>query len=76
MSTAAVFIIMHEGVILTVKVDRAFGFIGAPGQPDAWFHRDELADLDWNEQLTGRRVRFDILATPKGPRAKNIRAAE
>ncbi len=67
---------MYEGTVIKLKLDRGFGFIGTPNQPDVWFHKDELTGLEWDAQLEERRVRFDILGTPKGPRARNVRPAE
>jgi cold shock CspA family protein len=67
---------MHEGTIIAVKVDKGFGFVGAPNEPDYFFHMSELIDLDWNEQLVGQRVCFDVVTTPKGMKARNVRPAD
>ena len=75
MSTAAVFRIMHEGTILRVLVDRGFGFIGEPNGPDVFFNINDCIELEWTEQLVGLRVRFEIINTPKGMKARNVRAA-
>jgi cold shock CspA family protein len=68
---------MHEGTIVRVRVDRGFGFIATPDQPDAFFHAKDVADelLPFDERLQEMRVRFDVIGTDKGPRAKNVRAA-
>jgi cold shock CspA family protein len=66
---------MHEGTITAVNVARGFGFIGEPNGPDVFFHMSDCIDLEWGEQLTELRVRFDIVSTPKGNRARNVRAA-
>jgi cold shock CspA family protein len=73
--TAAVFNPMYEGTIRTIVADRGYGFIVTPNQPDCFFHMSDVVDLEWGEQLTELRVRFDIIGSPKGPRAKNVRAA-
>jgi cold shock CspA family protein len=66
---------MHEGVILAVKIDKGFGFIAEQNSPDVFFHMSDTVDLDWNEQLMGLRVCFDVEMTPKGTRARNVKAA-
>ena len=67
---------MHEGTIKTIN-ERGFGFIQTPNQPDVFFHASALADdLEFNEQLQGRRVQFDIVQGPKGPRGSNVEAAK
>lgn len=66
---------MHEGTITSVKLDKGFGFIGEPNTPDVFFHINDCIDLEWNEQLTGQRVQFNAVSTPKGVRARNVRAA-
>jgi cold shock CspA family protein len=67
---------MHEGIIIAVKIDRGFGFIGERGGPDVYFHISDVVDLEWNEQLHGRRVLFDLVSTPKGFQAKYVRPAD
>jgi CspA family cold shock protein len=68
---------MHEGVVKTVIPDRGFGFISQNGGPDVFFHmRDLDSQLELNDQLRERRVKFEIIDTDKGPRAKNVRAAD
>ena len=68
---------MYQGCITSIKLDRGFGFISSPGQPDAFFHHQELrGDLEFDEQLMERRVQFDLLMTSKGPRANNVRPAD
>ena len=65
---------MHEGTITRLVLDRGFGFIAFPNEPDAFFHQKDLVDLEWTDQLTELRVRCDLISTSKGPRAKNVRA--
>lgn len=67
---------MNTGTIKTVIVERGFGFI-ASGDDSLFFHLSGLnADLEFNEQLLERRVCFNLVTTPKGPRAVNVRAAD
>jgi len=67
---------MHEGTIKAIRSDRGFGFISEPSGPDYFFHMSELVDLEWNEQLQGRRVLFNVVSTPKGFKAVCVRPAE
>ena len=69
---------MNSGTIVALVLDRHFGFIHErTGQPDIFFHASDLVDgLEYDEQLHQRRVEFDVIETPKGPRAANVRAAE
>ena len=69
---------MHSGTVVSLQLDRGYGFIFQQvGEPDIFFHAKDLADdLEFNEQLYERRVEFDIVGTPKGDRATNVRAAK
>lgn len=68
---------MPEGFISRVIVDKCFGFIKTPNQPDCFFHMSDITDeeLTFDETLLERRVRYDVVNTDKGLRAKNLRAA-
>lgn len=72
---AAVYYIMHDGTILSVRIDKGFGFIGEPNSPDLFFHVNDCIDLEWTEHLKGQRVQFEVISTPKGMKARNVRAA-
>ena len=67
---------MHEGVIVSVKADRGFGFIGERGGPDVFFHAKDLIDLEFSEQLIGRRVKYDVVINKNKPRATYIQPAD
>jgi CspA family cold shock protein len=65
------------GSIKKVISDRGFGFITADDGKEYFFHRNSLqASLDFDRLMGGEKVSFDIEASPKGPRANNVRAAE
>jgi cold shock CspA family protein len=67
---------MHEGTIISVKLDRGYGFVSSPGQPDTFFHSSDLSEgLAFDEQLLERRVKFDIYQSGKGLRAVNVQPA-
>ena len=67
---------MATGTIKKVIADRGFGFIsGADGQ-EHFFHRDGLAaSLEFERLAPGTPVEFELRASPRGPRAVNVRAA-
>ena len=69
---------MRNGTVINLQLERGFGFINEQiGQPNVFFHISDLEDgLEFDEQLVERRVAFDVIETPKGPRAANVRAAE
>lgn len=67
---------MYVGVVTKVLVDKGYGFIRLPDSPDVFLHARDLDDsLPWDETLTERRVEFEIVTGPKGPRAANVRPA-
>jgi len=64
------------GTIKKLVSDRGFGFITAEDGKDYFFHRDGLGSgLDFDRLSGGERVQFDIEASPKGARAKNVQPA-
>jgi cold shock CspA family protein len=68
---------MKEGVVKALRLDRGFGFIVAPNEPDLFFHASDVDEtLPFDEQLIERRVRFNIVGSPKGPRAVAVRPAD
>jgi cold shock protein len=68
---------MHEGTIVSVLVDKGYGFIfEQTGADDVFFHKSALVNLEFNAQLHERRVTFDIEDSPKGPRAANVQAVD
>lgn len=65
------------GVIRTILPDKKYGFIRAGGK-DFFFHRADCL-CDWDELVNDAKinsgvvnVQFDVVDSPKGPRAKNV----
>jgi CspA family cold shock protein len=76
-SSSEVRVIMASGTIKKVIADRGFGFITGEDGKDYFFHRDTLQpSLDFDRLQGGERVTFEIQASPKGPRATQVAAAE
>lgn len=67
---------MKLGTITSIVKDRGFGFIATPGSEDCFFHMGELVGMDFDDQLIERRVEFDMYVTERGPKARNVKAAE
>jgi CspA family cold shock protein len=64
------------GTIKKVVADRGFGFIAAEDSKEYFFHRGGLdSSLDFDRLVGGERVTFEIEASPKGPRANQVRSA-
>ena len=67
---------MATGTIKKVVADRGFGFVVGEDAKDYFFHRGALdTSLDFDRLTGGERVTFEIEASPKGPRAVQVRAA-
>jgi cold shock CspA family protein len=68
---------IHHGYVQRLNTERGFGFVSVPGEPDAFFRVNDLADRSlFSEQLVERRVRFCVFLTEKGLRATAIELAE
>lgn len=63
------------GTVVSVKLDKGFGFIRISGERrDVFFHfRDLAPDLLFDETLVEQRVEFREEQTEKGPRAVAIK---
>jgi CspA family cold shock protein len=67
---------MATGTVSRVVADRGFGFITAEDDKEYFFHRSSLdTTLDFDRLRGGEKVEFEIEASPKGPRATQVRAA-
>ena len=67
---------MTTGTIKKVVADRGFGFIAAEDGKEYFFHRSGLqSSVDFDRLVGGERVTFEVEASPKGPRATDVRAA-
>ena len=67
---------MTTGTIKKVVADRGFGFIAAEDAKEYFFHRGALdSSLDFDRLVGGEKVTFEVEASPKGPRASQVRSA-
>jgi CspA family cold shock protein len=67
---------MTTGTVKKVVADRGFGFIVAEDEKEYFFHRGALdSSIDFDRLVGGERVQFEVEASPKGPRATQVRSA-
>jgi|TARA_B100000315_G_scaffold254621_1_gene296102 CspA family cold shock protein len=62
-----------KGKIKKLVQDRGFGFIAAEDDTQVFFHRNDLAEGDFDTLEEGASVEFDLETSPKGPRATNVK---
>jgi CspA family cold shock protein len=60
------------GTIKTIRADKGFGFINADGT-SYFFHQSAIYGEGINDLREGDRVEFDVVDSPKGPRAENVK---
>ena len=64
---------MPTGTIKKLVSDRGFGFIAAEDGKEFFFHRSGT-EGDFDTLQGGEKVTFEIETSPKGPRARSVRA--
>lgn len=62
-----------KGTIKRLVREKGFGFIGAEGGVEHFFHRSACTGDTFDQLREGQSVSFDIGEGPKGPRAENVR---
>lgn len=64
---------MPTGTIKKLVSDRGFGFITDDEGKEFFFHKSGT-EGDFDTLQGGEKVAFEIEASPKGPRARSVRA--
>ena len=64
---------MPTGTVKKLVSDRGFGFIAADDGKEYFFHRSGT-EGDFDSLQGGEKVTFEIETSPKGPRARGVRA--
>ncbi len=64
---------MPTGTIKKLVSDRGFGFITDDDGKEFFFHKSGT-EGDFDTLQGGEKVAFEIEASPKGPRARSVRA--
>ena len=66
---------MPEGRIKKIIHDRGFGFVRGDDGNEVFFHRTELTTVDFDSLEEGQQVSYEVVNSPKGPRARNLQVA-
>ncbi|GLV51269.1 hypothetical protein TBS_18390 [Thermobispora bispora] len=65
---------MAQGTVKWFNPDKGFGFIAPDGgEPDVFVHFSAIIGSGYRNLEDGQRVEFDIVSSPKGPQASNVR---
>jgi CspA family cold shock protein len=63
---------MVEGTVKWFNDAKGFGFLSQDGGADVFVHHSEIRADGFRTLAEGDRVRFEIVQSPKGPRAANV----
>ena len=63
---------MIEGTVKWFNDSKGFGFLSREGGPDVFVHHSEIRAEGFRTLNEGDRVRFEVVDSPKGPRAANV----
>jgi CspA family cold shock protein len=63
---------MTEGTVKWFNDSKGFGFLSHEGGPDVFVHHSEIRGEGFKSLSEGQKVQFDIVDSPKGPRAANV----
>jgi cold shock protein len=63
---------MIEGTVKWFNDSKGFGFLSQEGGPDVFVHHSEIRADGFRSLAEGDKVRFEIVQSPKGPRAANV----
>jgi CspA family cold shock protein len=63
---------MVEGTVKWFNESKGFGFLSHEGGPDVFVHHTEIKAEGFRTLNEGDRVKFEIVDSPKGPRASNV----
>jgi CspA family cold shock protein len=63
---------MIEGNVKWFNESKGFGFLSQEGGPDVFVHHSEIRADGYRSLNEGERVSFEVVDSPKGPRAANV----
>jgi cold shock protein len=63
---------MIEGSVKWFNESKGFGFLSREGGPDVFVHHSEIRAEGFRTLNEGDKVRFEVVDSPKGPRAANV----
>ncbi|HAK93575.1 MAG TPA: cold-shock protein [Planctomycetes bacterium] len=64
-----------QGQIKKLNSERGFGFIRMDNGEDVFFHNSSVTDGSFASLREGQQVTFETESSPRGPRARNVRAS-
>jgi CspA family cold shock protein len=63
---------MIEGTVKWFNESKGFGFLSREGGPDVFVHHSEIRAEGFRTLNEGDKVKFEVVDSPKGPRAANV----
>ena len=63
---------MVQGTVKWFNESKGFGFLSHEGGPDVFVHHSEIRAEGFRSLTEGDKVQFEIVQSPKGPRAANV----
>jgi CspA family cold shock protein len=63
---------MIEGTVKWFNESKGFGSLSREGGPDVFVHHSEIRAEGFRTLNEGDKVRFEVVDSPKGPRAANV----
>jgi len=63
---------MIEGTVKWFNESKGFGFLSQEGGPDVFVHHTEIRSEGYRTLNEGQKVSFEVVESPKGPRAANV----
>jgi CspA family cold shock protein len=63
---------MIEGTVKWFNESKGFGFLSQEGGPDVFVHHSEIRADGYRTLDEGQKVQFEVVESPKGPRAANV----
>ena len=65
--------VVKEGVVKWFDTKKGFGFISQPdGGPDVFVHFSEITMDGFKDLEEGDKVRYELVTSDKGPKAKSV----
>lgn len=65
---------MINGTVKWFNDAKGFGFLSQEGGPDVFVHHSEIRGEGFKTLNEGDQVSFEVVESPKGPRAANVTA--
>jgi CspA family cold shock protein len=65
---------MINGTVKWFNDAKGFGFLSQEGGPDVFVHHSEIRGEGFKTLSEGDKVSFEVVDSPKGPRAANVTA--